>query len=160
MNEKYPISKKETAKIGQSSGECHIYIERERENKYLSPQTWMILYILCNSMKPIQTSLITYVMVPRCFSAWSCFPCLRHSLSWGQSFSYPNSFQFSPAQSYQKRSGREIRLSHMRLHLESKAKSPQFVLHLTQEPFWGLLIKNIFNHNSLLIVRKESFLYI
>lgn len=30
MNEKYPISKKETAKIGQSSGECHIYIERER----------------------------------------------------------------------------------------------------------------------------------
>lgn len=37
---------------------------------------------------------------------------------------------------------------------------PTVKSHLTQEPFCGLLMNNIFNHNSLLIVRKKSFLYI
>lgn len=35
---------------------------------------------------------------------------------------------------------------------------PPLMVHLTQEPFCGLLMSNIFNHNSALIFRKKSFL--
>lgn len=34
---------------------------------------------------------------------------------------------------------------------------PLLMLHFTQEPFCGLLMSNIFNRNSVFVVRRKSF---